>query len=395
MINLFIIIAVFFSLALFAGYKIFLYLSGQNINDKSSALKKVNSYIKEYGITKEDIETLFNQPPVDIKKVIIDKENKVKKFKKLLVYIGAIFILSGISVYISSFWDHMSSLLRVSITLGFGLLLYVSNLIFTQDERYKKIGYILTFVTVPFIIGGWYVFFDEYSLIDDIKVISAFIYLFVSLQYSYLYFKEKSNLYLVVSLLSFYLFINVSLILSGLSMIASSIIFGASLIIVSLNKTNNFKGLKIFMLVVGFFYFYSGLFNLLISYSISNDVAALMLAVFLLGTKFFTKEIPILNLAIEFVGTSIFYISLFNITKGNPVEPIYLLISGGILYYSLLINNNITLTTSVVSFMSFVLYYSSEYFVSSIGWSLSLVLFGVTCLALGTLVINVKKKQKE
>ena len=45
--------------------------------------------------------------------------------KTLFVYLGAIFILAGISVYIGTFWDTMGSAMRLLVTLGVGYVLLI------------------------------------------------------------------------------------------------------------------------------------------------------------------------------------------------------------------------------------------------------------------------------
>ena len=53
----------------------------------------------------------------------------------MLAYLGAIFVLAGVGVFISFNWAAINSAARIVITLGSGLAIFVMALLTMHDEN--------------------------------------------------------------------------------------------------------------------------------------------------------------------------------------------------------------------------------------------------------------------
>ena len=88
------------------------------VSDKPGALAHIMQLMRSYHITPAEVEATFNAP-VDSQPAQ-PARSKGDIAKTLFIYLGAIFILAGISAYVSMFWASMGSMMRIFVTLGVG-----------------------------------------------------------------------------------------------------------------------------------------------------------------------------------------------------------------------------------------------------------------------------------
>jgi len=91
-----------------------------------------------------EIARLNELAAADIKRALADSANSPKPEAKSLVgrvlaYLGGIFVLAGISVFIAVNWSDMNTAARIIITLGSGIAVFFMALSAMGDERQQAI----------------------------------------------------------------------------------------------------------------------------------------------------------------------------------------------------------------------------------------------------------------
>ena len=124
---------------------------------KEQAIKKIIALIKDNKITLEEISSAIGQQQIEA--------NKKDGFTlvRLFSYLGGIFILFGLSAYITIDWDNLNSFSRIIITLGSGitsLILAIISLSQNKKENYSIILIILSALLQP---TGLFVAVIEFS----------------------------------------------------------------------------------------------------------------------------------------------------------------------------------------------------------------------------------------
>ena len=99
-----------------------------------------------YDITPAEVETAFHAPATTSS--VSTRRSKGDIAKTLFTYLGAIFILAGISTYIGMFWDSMGSAMRVFVTLGVGYVLLIVLVSALHEKKYPRLILPLTLACV-------------------------------------------------------------------------------------------------------------------------------------------------------------------------------------------------------------------------------------------------------
>ena len=120
-----------------------------SVTDKPSALKNITQLMHTYAITSAEIDAAFHSSTATHSEVT--KRSKSDITRTLFSYLGAIFIIAGISTYIGMFWDSMGSTMRISITLGTAYILLVVLISALHEEKFPRLILPLTLASVtPF-----------------------------------------------------------------------------------------------------------------------------------------------------------------------------------------------------------------------------------------------------
>ena len=82
---------------------------------------------------------------------------------RILAYLGGIFVLAGIALFINMQWDHFSAAARVLVTLGTGFAIYLFALVTMTDERFARVTTPLLLVSALLQPTGIIVMLEEYA----------------------------------------------------------------------------------------------------------------------------------------------------------------------------------------------------------------------------------------
>ena len=365
-----------------------------SVTDKPGALKNITQLMNTYDITPAEVKTAFHEQASSSSAPT--QRSKGDIAKTLLSYLGAIFILAGISTYIGMFWDSMGSTMRIFVTLGVGYVLLIVLVSALHEKKYPRLILPLTLACVFMMTSGWFVLIHEiFPRSNDWHTAVLFVFGMMALQLSVLFGKYRLTVLAFTSLFFVYGFIHVGLDMLGVSITYIAIILGASLFLVgtALEKTSH-RILVEPALLIGTFWLNSGLFDLVADFTAFNW-ASLIIGVCVMLTAYgFQKaaRYPRLSGLGYFIGSIMAYSGLFDLVQNTSVELIYLAVTASILYACVVLQSRTLLLTTVIAMLAFIGYYSAEYFANSLGWPVTLILMGVAFLGVGTLAIKVKQR---
>ena len=365
-----------------------------SVTDKSSALKHIAQLMSTYSITTAEVEIAFHTHSSTSS--ALTRRSKGDIAKTLFIYLGAIFILAGISTYIGTFWDSMGSAMRIFVTLGVGYVLLIVLVIALHEKKYPRLTLPLTLACTFMMTGGWFVLIHEiFPRSDDWHTAVLFVFGMMALQLGVLFGKYRLTVLLFTSLFFVYGFLHVGFDKLGVSITYIAIILGASLFLVgiALEKTSH-RVLVEPALLIGICWLNAGLFDL-VADSTSLNWASLIIGVCVMLTAYGLQKAARytrLSGLGYFVGSVMAYSGLFDLVQNTSIELLYLAVTASILYGCVVLQSRALLLTTIIAMLAFIGYYSSEHFANSLGWPITLILMGVAFLGVGTLAIKVKQR---
>lgn len=135
------------------------------MESKQVALAKIVEIARDNNLSTKEIVSALQQQ--DTTSEVLFQKKKMDFTMKLFSYLGSIFILSGISIYIGMFWSQLNSPARIIITLGPGLIAYIMAVIMEKNPNYSKMITPLFLLAALFIPTGLFVAIHEYSTGGD------------------------------------------------------------------------------------------------------------------------------------------------------------------------------------------------------------------------------------
>ena len=369
-------------------------LGVSSVTDKPGALKNITQLMNTYDITPAEVETALHEQATSSSAPT--QRSKGDIAKTLFSYLGAIFILAGISTYIGMFWDSMGSAMRILVTLGVGYVLLIILVSALHEKKYPRLILPLTLACVFMMTSGWFVLIHEVlPRSNDWHTAVLFVFGIMALQLSVLFGKYRLTVLAFTSLFFVYGFLHVGLDMLGVSITYIAIVLGASLFLVgtALEKTSH-RVLVEPALLIGTCWLNSGLFDFVADFTAFNW-ASLIIGVCVMLTAYgFQKaaRYPRLSGLGYFIGSMMAYSGLFDLVQNTSVELLYLAVTASILYACVVLQSRALLLTTVIAMLAFIGYYSAEHFANSLGWPVTLILIGVAFLGVGTLAIKIKQR---
>jgi hypothetical protein len=365
-----------------------------SVTDKPGALKQITQLMNTYDITPAEVETAFHA--LASTSSAPTRRNKGDIAKTLFTYLGAIFILAGISTYIGMFWDSMGSMMRVFVTLGVGYVLLIVLVSALHEKKFPRLILPLTLASVFMMTGGWFVLIHEvFPHGDNWRAAMLFVFGMMTLHQGVLFGKYQRTVLAFTALFFVYGFLQVGLDILGISIAYIAIVLGASVFLVgaALEKTSH-RVLAEPALFIGICWLNSGLFDRIAMFTAANW-ASLITGVCVMLTAYGLQKEGLYQRLVGlgyFIGSIMTYSGLFDLVQNTSVELLYLAVTASILYACVVLQSQALLLTTVIAMLAFIGYYSAEYFANSLGWPVTLVLMGVAFLSVGTIAIKVKQR---
>lgn len=364
-----------------------------NVKDKPDALENIAQLMRSYDITPAEVEAAFHAPAAS--RAVPTRRSSGEIAKTLFIYLGAIFILAGISAYIGMFWVSMGSAMRVFVTLGVGYSLLIVLVVALHENKYPRLILPLTFASVIMMTGGWFVLIHEvYPQGDNWRAAVLFVFGVMALHQGGLFSKYRFTALAFTALFFVYGFMQVGLDLLGVPIAYIAIVLGASLFLVgtALENTRHHV-LAEPALLIGICWLNAGLFDR-IAIATSATWAGLVTGVCVIlaayGLQKAGRYSRLTGLG-YFIGSILVYSGLFDLVRNTPVELLYLAITASMLYACVVLQSRALLFNTVIAMLGFIGFYTAKHFANSLGWPVTLVLMGVAFLGVGTIALKVRR----
>jgi hypothetical protein len=368
-------------------------LGTSNVTDKASALENIARLMHNYDITPAEVEAAFHAPAAS--RPVATQRSRGDIAKTLFTYLGAIFILAGISTYIGTFWVSMGSVMRVFMTLGVGYILLIVLVSALHEKKYPRLILPLTLAAVFMMTGGWFVFIHEaFPRGDNWRVAALFVFGVMALHQGALFGKYRLTVLAFTALFFVYGFMQVGLDLLDVPYAYIAIVLGASLFLVAtaLEDTPH-RMLAEPALLIGICWLNGGLFDR-IAMATSANWASLIIGVCVMLTAYGLHKAGRYSRLTGlgyFIGSIMAYSGLFDLVHNTPVELLYLAVTASMLYACVVLQSRALLFTTVIAMLGFIGFYTAKHFANSLGWPVTLVLMGVAFLGVGTIAIKVRR----
>ena len=375
------------------GWPLAAILGASSVTDKAGALERIVQLMRDHDITPAEVETAFHAPAES--QPVSARRSRGDIAKTLFTYLGATFILAGISAYIGTFWESMGSVMRVVMTLGVGYILLIVLVSALHENKYPRLILPLALASVFMMTGGWFVLIHEvFPHGDNWRAAVLSVFGVMALHQGALLGKYRLTVLAFTALFFVYGFMQVGLDLLGVPMAYIAIVLGASLFLVgsALEKTPH-RLLAEPALLIGTIWLNSGLFDR-IAMATAANWASLVTGVCVMfaayGLHKAGRYARLTGLG-YFAGSVMAYSGLFDLVHNTPLELLYLAVTASMLYACVVLQSRALLFTTVIAMLGFIGFYTAKHFANSLGWPVTLVLMGVAFLGVGTIAIKVKR----
>jgi len=364
------------------------------VTDKSSALESIAQLMRNYDITPAEVEAALHAPAES--RTVPAQRSRGDSAKTLFIYLGAIFIVAGISAYIGTFWQSMGSAMRVVMTLGVGYILLIVLVSALYENKYPKLILPLALAAVLMMTGGWFVLIHEvFPHGDNWRAAALTVFGVMAVQQGALFGKYRLTVLAFTALFFVYSFMQVGLDLLGVPMAYIAIVLGASLFLVATALEDTpYRVLAAPALLIGIYSMNSGLFERIALASATNW-ASLLVGVSVMSAAYgLHKAGRYAGLATlgYFFGSILAYSGLFDLVHHTAFELGFLAVTAAMLYVCVVLQSRSLLFTTVVAMLGFIGYYTAKHFANSLGWPVTLVLMGVAFLGVGAIAFKVRRQ---
>lgn len=377
------------------GWPLVAALFGVNsVTDKAGALTKIADLMRTYDITPAEVAVVFRDPALI--QAAPARRSGGEIARTLFTYLGAIFILAGISTYIGMFWNRMGSVMRIVVTLGVGYTLLIVLISALHEKKFPKLILPLSLATVIMLTSGWFVFIHEvFPHGDNWRLAALSVFGLMALHQGVLFRKFQLTVLAFTALLFVYAFLQVGVDLLDVPAGFGAIILGASLFLVAteLEKSPH-RSLAEFSFLIGLCWLNAGLFDR-VAITSSANWAALITGVCAMsaayGLQAAGRQLRLPGVG-YLIGSILAYTGLFDLVHKSSFELLYFAVTTSMLYACVLLQSRALLLTTVIAMLSYIGYFTAQHFVDSLGWPISLVLMGVAFMGVSTLAMRAKRQ---
>lgn len=320
---------------------------------KSEILQYIKIIAAKKLITKDELIHAYDEGS---KTAVHDISNKKSGITEILYFIGGGIIFLGIAILLSQNWGKLDYSTKILSTLGSGIAAYVVGFLFGREKKTERISsafFLIFSLTTPI---GLSIIFNNAGYDTGNFEIQTLI----------------SSIMFGTQLLSFYIFRKNIFVLF-------SIIFGTWL----------FFSLTSFLIA----------HNLYLNTSKFYEYRALIagLVFLLLGHAFSDSKQASLSGFLYSFGLLGFLGAALCLGGWKPNQNIFWelafpFLTFGAIFLSAYLKNKIFLTFATLFLIAYILKITCEYFSHSLGWSLALVIAGLSMIAVTYLSLRLKRK---
>ena len=304
---------------------------------QQEAINKIIELINTHGINIDDIAT-------KLKSETSSAPEKNKTITATLFnYIGGIFALSGIALLIGIMWDDIASAQRVILTFGIGLCAFIMGIGAIKDKRFERTSTPLFLVSALMQPIGLFVFLNEYFPDGGDPVLAAII------------------IFLVMT-------------------IQQGLVFRA------LHRTS--------LLFCAFFFWNCFLGTGMEWLDIDGEFIGIVISISMLSLSYTIEKTShnAITPPYYFIGGATLLVSWWALFEGSILDLSYLGLNAFLIYFSIIASSRSLLLVTILGLLTYMSYFTSEYFADVIGWPICLIILGLAMMAVSTHALKLGHK---
>ncbi len=310
-------------------------------NEKPQIIARIIGMMAEYGVTLEELSQSLHANPST------PPEKKGDALSRVFAWLGGILMFAGLSAYIGMFWQEMNSAMRIIVTLGVGLVLYIWAAVSLQNGRFSRAIMPALLISIVMQTSGWFVLIDElFHHGSDWRYAVLFVTAVMGLQQAIAFQKFRITL-----LLFALLFFGYSFVITLLDM---------------LDAKDNIVGIGI------------GISMMALSHRILR-----------------TPHASLSSLG-YFFGAVAFYLGLFDLVQHTIVELLFLAVAvANLVYVSTQVRSGALLVVSTAAILGYICYFTEQHFRNTLGWPVALMLLGIAFITISGTAVKVRRKMQQ
>jgi Predicted membrane protein (DUF2157) len=270
---------------------------------------------------------------------------------KMLYALGAIVVVLGIIIFVGQLWEDLSSVTRIIITFGLGILFTGAGSALMHQSTTENLGKAFHFMGGMLIPGGAVVILEESGLGNDTALPAALIFSLLTIFFMALNTIHKH------AILTFFCIAHATI---------AAYLLTTTLIEGQFGVTDD---IYIYLTMI------LGVSYLLLARAFSET-----------WNKSLSNMLYVLGSG-GFLGAA-----FLNVIENEVWQLFYFALVGGCLWTAVHLRSRIVLVMSMLFLVIHISYITSEYFADSIGWPIALVFLGFMFIGLGYLSISINNK---
>jgi hypothetical protein len=303
------------------------------VTSRAEALQKIAEIAARHQLQADEIISELNKASLPDQ-----AERSTGVLAKIMAYLGGVFVLAGIAIFIGMQWDHFSSAVRVLVTLGTGFAVFIFALATMTDPRFSKVTTPMLLVAAMLQPTGLVVMLNEYSRGGDPEHGLLFMCVVMLVQQFFTFLATKRTVLLFTSLFF------------------GAAGFGTLCEILEID-------FEIVALALGI-----GL--TIISYAIDKTVHQVITPLW------------------YFIGSVFFLYGAFDLLEGSVMEILYFGVAAGFMYLGTVVRSRTLLFSSVAALMGFTGYFFRDSLANAFG----LILMGFLLIGLSAVAMSLNRK---
>ena len=303
------------------------------MTSRTEALQEIAEIAARHQLQADEIISELNKVPAPDQ-----AQRSTGILAKILAYLGGVFVLAGIAIFIGMQWDQFNSAVRVLVTLGAGFAIYLFAMATISDTRFARVTTPMLLIATLLQPTGIVVMLNEYSRGGDPEHGLLFMCVVMLVQQFFTFLAKKRTVLLFTSLF-----------------------FGAA-----------------------------GFGTLCQILEIDEGIMALALGIGLTSISYAIDKTA--HKAITpfwyFAGSVFFLYGAFDVLEGSAIEILYFGVAAGFMYLATVVRSRTLLFSSVIALMAFTGYFFRDSLANAFG----LIIMGFLLIALSAVAMSLNRK---
>jgi len=303
------------------------------VTSREEALQEIVEIAARHQLQADEIVIELNKAPRPDQ-----AERSTGILAKILAYLGGVFVLAGIAIFIGMQWEQFNSPVRVLVTLGVGFAIFLFALVTLTDDRFSRVTTPMFLIAAMLQPTGIVVMLNEYSRGGDPEHGLLFMCVVMFVQQFFTFLAKQRTVLLFTSLF-----------------------FGAA----GLGTLGDILNIDFEIISLAL-----GIGLTLVSYVIDKTVHQVIT--------------PFWYLA----GSVFFLYGAFDVLEDSVIEILYFGVAAGFMYLGTVVRSRTLLFSSVIALMGFTGYFFRDSLANAFG----LIIMGVLLIGLSAFAMSLNRK---